>query len=73
MALHTRATRQSHGEDSRGIVIGTSLLGAVTNTVGIVLGLAQAVHVTGGASKLGSLRVHTRDTHLLVPSIVSMG
>ena len=72
--MRTRAALQSHGEDSRGIVIGASLLGAVTDTVGIVLRLAQAVHVTGGTSKLGGLGIHVGNTCLLSEtSIVSMG
>lgn len=63
--VHTRAALQSHGEDSRGIVVGASLLGAVADTVGVVLRLAEAVHVTRGTSKLGGLGVHVGNTHLL--------
>lgn len=45
--------------------MGASLGGAVTDTVLVVLVLAQAGHVTRVAVKLGGLGVHVLDAHLL--------
>lgn len=63
--VRTRAVRQGHLQDMLGVVIRAGLLGAVVNTVLVVHGVAQAGHVVGLASKLGSLGIHVGDAHLL--------
>ena len=65
MERRTRALGQSHLQDLLGVVVGTGLGSAVTDTVGVVLALAQAVHVTGLAAQFGGLGVHVGDTHRL--------
>lgn len=69
--MHTRALGQGHLQDLRSIVARAGLGGAVTDTVLVVLGVAQTGHVVSFASKLGSLGVHVGDAHLLTDISVS--
>lgn len=61
----TRAGCQGYLNNGGRVVIRAGLGGAVTDTVLIVLVLAQAGHVTGLAVQLGGLGVHIADAHLL--------
>lgn len=63
--MHTRALRQGRLHDLGNIVARAGLGGAVTDTVLVVLVVAQAGHVVGLASQLGRLGVHVGDAHLL--------
>lgn len=63
--IHTRALGDGHSEDLLGIIAGASLLGAVTDTELVVIGLAQAGHVAGLAAKVRGLVVHVGNTHSL--------
>lgn len=48
--IHTRALSDGHSENLLGVIARAGLLGAVTDTELVVVGLAQASQVTGLAA-----------------------
>ena len=60
-----RARGEGNLDDILGVIVRAGLLGAVTDTERVVLGVAQAVLVTSLAAQLGGLVVHVVNAHLL--------
>lgn len=69
---HTRALGEGHLQHLLSIIAGAGLLGAITNTKGVVLALTQALHIARLAVQLGGLVVHVVDTHGLVQYHISI-
>lgn len=61
--MHTRALGNSLGEDLLSIIAGAGLLGAITDTELVVVGLAQTSQVTGLAVEIGGLVLHVGQAH----------
>lgn len=60
-----RARGEGNLDDILGVIVRAGLLGAVTDTERVVLGVAQAALVTSLAAQLGGLVVHVANAHLL--------